>query len=140
MIVTKRAIPRRTFLRGAGATLALPLLDAMVPALTASATTAANGVPRLGYFYVPNGIHMPLWKPDTPGKNFTFVADPAGHGTGPGSPYRAGWAEQLPGRPGRRRRTAYPQPGSLALGDLGDARGGDSGDHGRSACRPGLGP
>ena len=70
MIVTKRAIPRRTFLRGAGATLALPLLDAMVPALTASATTAANGVPRLGYFYVPNGMHMPLWKPETPGKNF----------------------------------------------------------------------
>src|SRR5579864_7092010 len=58
MFVTKTAIPRRTFLRGAGVTLALPLLDAMVPALTA----ATPSVPRLGYFYVPNGMHMPLWK------------------------------------------------------------------------------
>ncbi len=69
MFVTKRTIPRRTFLRGAGAALALPLLDAMVPALTASTKTAANGVPRLGYIYVPNGMHMPLWKPETPGRN-----------------------------------------------------------------------
>jgi hypothetical protein len=72
MIVTKRAIPRRTFLRGAGATLALPLLDAMVPALTATSRTAANPVPRLGYIYVPNGIHMPLWKPDVPGRGFVL--------------------------------------------------------------------
>ena len=70
MFVTKRTIPRRTFLRGAGAALALPLLDAMVPALTASTKTAANGVPRLGYIYVPNGMHMPLWKPETQGSNF----------------------------------------------------------------------
>lgn len=70
MIVTKMAIPRRTFLRGAGVTLALPLLDAMVPALTATAKTAAGGAMRLGYFYVPNGMHMPLWKPKKPGKNF----------------------------------------------------------------------
>ena len=54
----------------ATAALALPLLDAMVPALTASTKTAANGVPRLGYIYVPNGMHMPLWKPETPGRNF----------------------------------------------------------------------
>ena len=66
MIVAKKAIPRRTFLRGVGVTLALPLLDAMTPALTA----ATKAVPRLGYFYVPNGMHMPLWKPKTAGKNF----------------------------------------------------------------------
>ena len=60
MIVTKMALPRRTFLRGAGATLALPLLDAMVPALTAASRTVAKGTPRLGYFYVPNGMHMPV--------------------------------------------------------------------------------
>ena len=70
MVVTKKSIPRRTFLRGAGAALALPLLDAMVPALTAASQTAANPTPRLGYFYVPNGMHMPLWKPETPGTNF----------------------------------------------------------------------
>ena len=58
MIVTKRSLPRRTFLRGAGAALALPLLDAMVPALTASAKTAANPVRRLGVIYVPNGMAM----------------------------------------------------------------------------------
>jgi hypothetical protein len=68
MIVTKMALPRRTFLRGAGATLALPLLDAMVPALTAaSKTTALTAPPRIGYFYVPNGIDMATWKPRTPG-------------------------------------------------------------------------
>src|SRR5262245_26426657 len=68
MIVTKMALPRRTFLRGAGVTLALPLLDAMVPALAnASTTTALTAPPRIGYFYVPNGMHMPLWKPQTAG-------------------------------------------------------------------------
>ena len=70
MFVTKQAISRRTFVRGAGAVLSLPLLDAMVPALTAMSQTAANAAPRLGWFYVPNGMHMPLWKPKTPGKNF----------------------------------------------------------------------
>ena len=69
MFVTQKAIPRRTFLRGAGATLALPLLDSMVPALTAARLTAANPVPRLTYIYVPNGMHMPLWKPESPGRN-----------------------------------------------------------------------
>jgi hypothetical protein len=56
MIVVKKALPRRTFLRGAGATLALPLLDAMVPALTALAQTPAAPVRRLGFIYIPNGV------------------------------------------------------------------------------------
>ena len=51
MIITKMALPRRTFLRGVGATLALPLLDAMVPALSALAATAQAGR-RLGFVYV----------------------------------------------------------------------------------------
>ena len=55
MILTKTALPRRTCLRGIGATLALPLLDAMVPALTATAKTVANPARRLGFIYVPNG-------------------------------------------------------------------------------------
>ena len=56
MMVTKKSLPRRTFLRAAGATIALPLLDSMVPALTAVSKTAAGGVPRLGFFYIPNGV------------------------------------------------------------------------------------
>ena len=63
MIVTKMALPRRTFLRGMGATLALPLLDAMVPALTATARTAANPVRRLGFVYLPMGAAPGKWSP-----------------------------------------------------------------------------
>jgi len=63
VIVTKKALPRRTFLRGLGATLSLPLLDAMVPAMTAMAATAANPTRRLGFVYIPMGAHMPLWTP-----------------------------------------------------------------------------
>lgn len=61
MFITKRALPRRTFLRGVGATLALPLLDAMVPALSALSRTAANPVRRLGFIYFPNGANMWQW-------------------------------------------------------------------------------
>ena len=75
MIVTKLALPRRTFLRGAGATLALPLLDAMVPALTALSQTAAKPLRRLGFVYMPNGVAMnhsgiDYWTPAGEGKNF----------------------------------------------------------------------
>ena len=75
MIATKRALPRRTFLRGLGVTLGLPLLDAMVPAFTVTARTAANPVRRLGFVYCPNGVSMNFtginyWKPKTVGANF----------------------------------------------------------------------
>src|SRR5689334_16933685 len=60
MIVTKKALPRRTFLRGLGATLSLPLLDAMAPALSA----APLATRRLGFVYIPMGAHMPLWTPN----------------------------------------------------------------------------
>ena len=73
MIVTKMSLPRRTFLRGAGAALALPLLDAMVPALTASAKTAANPVRRLGVIYVPNGMAMEYWTPAVQGTAFELT-------------------------------------------------------------------
>ena len=63
MIITKKALPRRTFLRGMGTTLALPLLDAMVPSMTALAATAARPVRRLGFVYIPMGAHMPKWTP-----------------------------------------------------------------------------
>jgi uncharacterized protein DUF1552 len=63
MIITKKALPRRTFLRGVGATLALPLLDAMVPSMTALAKTAAEPVRRLGFIYIPMGCDITRWVP-----------------------------------------------------------------------------
>src|SRR2546422_5171639 len=63
MLITKMALPRRTFLRGMGVTIALPLLDAMVPALTALSKTAASPVRRLGFIYTPNGATMAAWTP-----------------------------------------------------------------------------
>ena len=63
MIITKKALPRRTFLRGMGATLALPLLDAMVPSMTALARTVAEPVRRLGFIYMPMGCDITRWTP-----------------------------------------------------------------------------
>ena len=63
MFLSKMALPRRTFLRGMGVSLALPLLDAMVPAASALANTAAKPVRRLGFVYIPNGAVMPSWQP-----------------------------------------------------------------------------
>ena len=63
MIITKKALPRRTFLRGLQATLALPLLDAMIPAATALAQTAAKPVRRLGFVYIPMGCDHGRWTP-----------------------------------------------------------------------------
>ena len=70
MIVTRKAISRRTVLRGIGSAVALPLLDAMVPALTATANTAANPVRRLGVVYHPNGVIYPNWLPKGVGSEF----------------------------------------------------------------------
>lgn len=72
MIVTKKALPRRTFLRGAGMTMALPLLDAMVPALAATRLTPANPAVRIGFVYVPNGIIQKNWLPSKQGTGFEF--------------------------------------------------------------------
>src|SRR5881409_1478197 len=63
MIITKKAMPRRTFLRGMGATLALPLLEAMVPAATPLAKTAGNPVRRLGFVFMPMGCDITRWTP-----------------------------------------------------------------------------
>lgn len=73
-IVTKKHLERRTFLKGAGAMLALPLLDAMVPAMARGAQAAAAKAPnRLGFAYVPNGVTMEEWLPTTPGEAFEFT-------------------------------------------------------------------
>jgi hypothetical protein len=63
MIVTRKALPRRTVLRGLGASLALPLLDAMIPAMTAVAATPAKPVRRLGFVYIPMGSTIAQWTP-----------------------------------------------------------------------------
>jgi hypothetical protein len=70
MYIHRLALPRRTFLRGVGAALALPLLDAMVPALSALQTTAARPARRLGFVYIPNGVIQDQWVPATTGAGF----------------------------------------------------------------------
>jgi Protein of unknown function (DUF1552) len=73
MIVMKKAISRRTMLRGLGTTLALPLLDSMVPAFTALAKTAGKPVPRLGVVYLPNGMNMKGWTPASEGSAYALT-------------------------------------------------------------------
>ena len=73
MIVTRKAIHRRTLLRGLGASLALPLLDGMVPAFAALRKTPAHGPRRFGVVYVPNGIAMSHWTPETEGAGFEIT-------------------------------------------------------------------
>ena len=70
MFITKKHIARRTFLKSAAASVSLPLLDAMIPAGTALAQTAANMAPRMGFFYFPHGAVMDNWTPDTTGSEF----------------------------------------------------------------------
>jgi hypothetical protein len=72
MMITKKAIARRTMLRGIGATVALPLLDSMVPALSALSRTAAAPTQRFGFVYVPHGSIMREWTPAQEGANFEF--------------------------------------------------------------------
>jgi hypothetical protein len=73
MFITKMSLPRRTVLRGMGITLAMPLLEAMVPAATALAGTAANAPRRAGFVYVPHGKIMDQWTPATEGSGFEFT-------------------------------------------------------------------
>jgi Protein of unknown function (DUF1552) len=77
MFVTKKHLPRRTFLKGVGVSLALPLLDSMIPARTLLAQTAAKPLPRLGFVYVPHGAIMDKWTPATEGAfEFTPILKP----------------------------------------------------------------
>jgi len=72
MFISKKSLSRRTMLRGMGATLALPFLDAMVPAATALAKTAAQPAPRFGAVFVPMGERPSHWTPSTTGAGFEF--------------------------------------------------------------------
>src|SRR5204863_2280721 len=102
MFITKRSIPRRTVLRGMGSMLALPLLDSMMPALSALQKTAAKPTSRFGVMYVPNGMIM---------KNYLPLTEGAGYELTPTLRALAPFREQLlvlsglecvptPGRPG----------------------------------------
>src|SRR6185436_20819186 len=69
MFITRKSLSRRTFLRGAGTTLALPFLDAMVPALGAAVTPT----PRLGFIYIANGVIQNQWTPTTTGTGWDLT-------------------------------------------------------------------
>jgi hypothetical protein len=72
MFISKTALPRRTFLRGVGVTIALPFLESMVPAATAFGQSAARPQTRLGCIYFPHGAIMNKWTPTTEGTGFEF--------------------------------------------------------------------
>ena len=105
MIITRKAVPRRTVLRGVGATLALPLLDGMVPALSALGRTAAAPTRRLGVVYVPNGVEEAQWRPATQGAGFEFTPT-----LKPLEPFR----DRLLAISGLENTAARPGPGELA--------------------------
>jgi hypothetical protein len=73
MYIAKKAVSRRTMLRGMGAAIALPLLDSMVPALSALTRTAGQPVKRFGVIYVPNGMIMPSYLPKIEGTGFELT-------------------------------------------------------------------
>lgn len=72
MIITKKSLPRRTFLRGLGVAVGVPLLDSMVPALS-KAADAVKPATRLAFIYVPNGVMMDFWTPSEVGTAFQFT-------------------------------------------------------------------
>jgi hypothetical protein len=72
MFLAKKHLSRRTLLRGVGAAISLPLLDAMIPASTALADTAAAVKPRVGFVYIPHGAVEKFWVPKNAGKGFEF--------------------------------------------------------------------
>ena len=67
MTIFGKHLPRRTVLRGVGATIALPLLDSIVPALRAAAAPAAQPIKRFGAVYIPHGQNMAMWTPSSVG-------------------------------------------------------------------------
>jgi hypothetical protein len=113
MFITKKHIPRRTFLRGVGVTLSLPLFDAMLPAQTPLSKTAANPKLRAAFLYQMHGAVMQQWTPKEEGANFEFTRI-----LKPLEPFR----EQLLIISGLEVKTAGPAPGE------------SGGDHVRSAA------
>ena len=102
MMIFKKTIPRRTFLRGMGVTFALPLLDGMVPAFASALETAAKSPTRLSVVYVPNGMVMDKWIPATDGAGFEMspILEPL-------TPFR----DQIVVLSGLTDKNAFPYPG-----------------------------
>ena len=96
MVILKKSLHRRTFLRGAGAALTLPLLDAMIPALGHAAETTRPI--RLAFIEVPNGIMMDKWTPASEGAGFRAHADPGAPGAVPRPHARAERSRSESGR------------------------------------------
>ena len=134
MFITKKHLERRTFLRGMGAAMALPLLDAMIPARTALAATAATPTPHMGFIYFPHGAIMEHW---TPADGRHHLRSPH-HSQAAGAFPEAAYRGQRPGeqarhQPGGARhharnmaelRTSARQPGSFLRADYrSDCRG-----------------
>lgn len=113
MIVMKKSLSRRTVLRGLGATVALPCLDAMTPAFAAPASSSQGPVRRLAVVYVPNGIVMDKWTPAREGRDFELTPTLA--------PLRS-VRDRLTVVSGLAHQTAFPLPGEGA------------GDHARAAA------
>src|SRR4051812_31002416 len=113
MFLTKKHLPRRTFLRGMGVTLAIPLLDSMVPAQTPLINTAASPKSRFCGIYVPHGAIMSDWTPSAEGAGFEFkpILRPL-----------ESFRDRLVILSGLEARTAGPGPGE------------SGGDHSRSAA------
>ena len=139
MFITKKHLSRRTFLRGAGVTVGLPLLDAMIPAWTALAQTAASPKPRMGFMYLPHGAIMDQWTPAAEGHELRADADSQAVRAVPEAvDDRQRTGEQA----GDRAARARAQPGNLAeLRDAargpGTARRRDRRSDRRRAPRPG---
>ena len=110
-----KSLPRRAFLRGAGAAVALPFLDAMIPALSRAATTPKAPC-RMAFIYVPNGIVMDLWTPGTEGE-IARLPESLPKILEPLAPYRESWMVM----------SGLTQNGGRALGD-------GPGDHGRAGA------
>ena len=117
MTITRRSLPRRTVLRGLGATLGLPLLDAMVPAFTAVARTAAKPTHRFQAIYAPNGMAMEHWTPAEEGRAFALTPI-----LGPLAPFR----NQLLVISGLRASWTYVHAGASASFLTGTPRGGQN--------------
>ncbi len=117
MSITKKSLPRRTVLRGLGATLGLPLLDAMVPPFTALAKAAAKPVHRFQAIYAPNGMAMPHWTPAAEGTDFalTPILEPL-------APFR----DQLLVLSGLRASWNFVHAGASSSFLTGTMRGGES--------------
>ena len=109
--ITRKSIPRRTFLKGVGASFALPLLDAMIPAATAAAKTPVNSLHRLGYVFMPMGCDQSRW---TPGSENTLDK------LSPILDSLAPVKDKLTVFTNMEIENAYPGTHAIAFGHLGD--------------------